>query len=154
MGEMAAVKDLKVGSEIAGWTRAMTEERIQWYGDGLESAIAGKFTRVGVNIHTDEEFAKSQGLTAVIADGMISTNYLSSMMVRQFGTDYLERGELRTKFIKPVYKDVVVSTKGRVRSIERLENGDARYVVEVWCEDQDGTRLTDGDAVVTVKAGR
>lgn len=150
MTEVVGTGGLKVGSELVGPVRRMTKERIQWYGDGLESAIAGEFVRVGVNIHTDEEFAKSQGLPAVIADGMISTNWLSALMVKYFGVDYLDRGELRTKFIKPVFRDVLVATRGLVRSIERLDNGNVRYSVDVWCEDQEGTKLTVGDGQVEV----
>lgn len=154
MTKALSLEDLVVGSEISGVTRAMTRERIQWCDDGLESAVQGKFTRVGANIHTDDDFARAQGLPAIIADGMISTNWLSAMLVKQFGIDYLERGRLRTKYIKPIFEDVVVSTRGRVRSIERLDDGNVRYSLDVWCEDQEGTKLTDGEAQVEVVAHR
>ncbi len=150
MAETLAVGDLVVGSELAGPPRVMTVERIQWYGDGLESAIEGQFVRCGSNIHTDEEFAKSQGLPGVIADGMLSTNWISAMLVRQFGTDYLERGALRTKFIKPIFKNVRIHTRGQVRSIERADDGSVRYVLDVWCADDEGTKLTVGDAAIVV----
>ena len=52
--------------------------------------------------NSDEEYARAQELPAVIADGMISTNWISGMLVEQFGMDYLERGELRTRFRRPV----------------------------------------------------
>lgn len=150
MTEMQHAADLEVGSIIQGPTRAATRLRMFWYGDGLESAIHGERRRAQVHIHTDDEAAKYEGLPGVIADGMSSTNWISTMLTKKFGVDYIERGELRTKFIKPIFADVVVSTKGQVRSIERMEDGAVRYVLDVWCEDADGTKLTVGEAAVVV----
>ena len=146
----APFEALVVGSEIAGPTRVMTKERIRWYGDGMLSAAAGVPKQVGSNIHTDEEYARSQGLPGVIADGMISTNWISSMLLMYFGRHYLERGELRTKFIKPVFRDVVVAVRGQVTAIEPLSNGSTRYVLAVWCEDEQGNKLTVGEAKIEV----
>ena len=42
------------------------------------------------------------------------TNWCSSMMVRVFRHGLSQRGELRTKFIKPVYLDETVHVRGRV----------------------------------------
>ncbi len=150
MTEARASGDLGVGSELTGPVRVMTSERIQWYDSAMLSAAKGELARVGSNIHTDEEYAKSQGLTGIIADGMISTNWISSMLVQQFGMDYLGRGELRTKFVKPIFLGTAVSVRGRVRSVERLDSGAIRYALEVWCEDEKGVKLTDGDARVEV----
>ena len=55
----------------------MTAERIEWYDSAMLSAAKGELAQVGANIHTDEDYARSQGLTAVIADGMIMTNWCS-----------------------------------------------------------------------------
>lgn len=73
-------------------------------------------------------------------------NYCSEMMIDAFGFDYLERGELRTKFIKPVLLDVELHTKSRIKSIEKLSNGNTRYALDIWCEDQHGRKLVDGEA--------
>jgi hypothetical protein len=154
VAERPATPDLAVGAEIAGCVRVMTTERIRWYDDAMLSAEKGEFTRAGSNIHTDETYARSQGLPAIIADGMISTNWISSMLVERFGMGYLERGELRTKFIKPIFLGAVVSVRGRVRSIERLRGGAVAYLLDVWCEDEKGVRLTDGDARVEVASSR
>jgi acyl dehydratase len=71
-------------------------------------------------------------------------------MVRHFGMDYLTRGELRTKFIKPVYLDQTVHVRGKVLAIEPGENGTRTYKLDVWCEDEKGIKVTDGDAKVQV----
>jgi 3-hydroxybutyryl-CoA dehydratase len=151
---MNATNDVKasfeVGAELTGPVRVMTAERIEWYDSAMLSAAKGEIAQVGINIHTDEEFAKSQGLNAIIADGMIMTNWCSEMMVRHFGMDYLTRGELRTKFIKPVYLDQTVHVRGKVLAIELGDDDTRTYKLDVWCEDEKGIKVTDGDAKVKV----
>lgn len=142
--------DLAAGAEIQGPVRQMTAERIEWYDSAMLSAGKGELSQVGVNIHTDDEYAKAQGLPAIIADGMIMTNWCSSMMIQHFGMDYLEHGELRTKFIKPVYLGQTVHVRGRVLSADRSDGG-VSYALDVWCEDENGIKVTDGDAKVEVR---
>jgi 3-hydroxybutyryl-CoA dehydratase len=145
-----AVASYDIGAEIAGPVRLMTAERIEWYDSAMLSAGKGELSQVGVNIHTDDEYAKAQGLPAIIADGMIMTNWCSSMMIQHFGIDYLEHGELRTKFIKPVYLGQTVHVRGRVLSADRIDGG-VSYALDVWCEDENGIKVTDGDAKVEVR---
>ena len=90
MNEHGGASGLAVGSEIEGPVRVVTPERIEWYDSAMLSAAKGELARVAVNIHTDEEYAKTQGLTGIIADGMISTNWISSMLLQRFGMAYLE----------------------------------------------------------------
>ena len=68
------------GDQIVGPTRPFSQERIGWYSIGMLSAAMGSLQPVQHNIHTDDEYARSQGLPAAIADGMHSTNWLSAMM--------------------------------------------------------------------------
>lgn len=142
---------MKVGTEIKGPVRLMTPERIEWYDSAMLSAAKGELTRVTVNIHTDEDYARSEGLPAIIADGMISTNWCSEMMIEHFGLDYIERGELRTRFIKPTFLGVTVSVRGRVSAAEPQPGGAVVYKLDVWCEDETGLKLTVGDAKVEVR---
>jgi acyl dehydratase len=141
---------LPVGTRIAGPVRVMTAERIEWYDSAMLSAAKGELARVTVNIHTDENYAKAQGLPAIIADGMISTNWCSEMLIEHFGMDYVERGELRTRFIKPTFLGVTVSVRGMVTSAVPKEGGVILYTLDVWCEDENGLKLTVGDARVEV----
>lgn len=69
-----------------------------------------------------------------------------------FGRDYLERGELRTKYIKPTNVGSTVRILGRIREREQQANMAVRFVLDVWIEDQQGAKLTDGDAVVEVRS--
>jgi 3-hydroxybutyryl-CoA dehydratase len=141
--------NLQVGSELRGSSRVMTAERVEWYDSAMLSAAKGELAQVGINIHTDDEFARSQGLKAVIVDGMMLTNYCSEMMIRYFGMDYVRAGELRTKFIKPVYLEQEVHPRGKVLSIEPHDEG-RLFTLDIWCEDEKGVKVTDGHAKVLV----
>jgi 3-hydroxybutyryl-CoA dehydratase len=138
----------EVGDELTGPIRCVTPERIQWYDSAMLSAATNELRRVGSNIHTDEEYAKSQGFTAANADGMIMTNWCSEMLLRTFGLAYLERGELRTKYIKPTNVGVELHVRGRITDATRQPDGSTLYTIDVWCEDERGTKLVEGDAKV------
>lgn len=138
------------GEDLAGLVRTITRERIEWYDSAMLSAATNELRQVGSNIHTDEAFAKSEGFTTVNADGMIMTNWCQEVLLRAFGMDFLERGELRTKFIKPVVLGVSLRVRGRIKEAAAQPNGNTIYTVDVWCEDQHGTKLVDGDARVEV----
>ena len=138
------------GDELVGPVRTITPTRIEWYDSAMLSAATDELRQVGTNIHTDEAFARSEGFTTANADGMIMTNWCSEMLVRAFGMDYLERGELRTKYIKPVNLGVQLHVRGRIREAARQPNGHVLYAIDVWCEDGEGTKLVDGDAKVEV----
>ena len=143
-------KTYSVGQDIEGPVRGITPERIEWYDSAMLSAATDELRQVGSNIHTDEEFARSEGFMTANADGMIMTNWCSEMLLRAFGIDYLERGELRTKYIKPVNLGVQLHVRGRIDEATRQPNGNVLYAIDVWCEDEHGTKLVDGDAKVEV----
>lgn len=147
---MSQQRKYAVGDTIDGPVRMITPERIEWYDSAMLSAASGQLAQVGSNIHTDEDYARHEGFPGVIADGMIMANWCSEMMVHHFGMNYLERGELRTKFIKPVLLDVTLHVKGRVMAAEPSDGG-MLYSLAIWCEDEHGMKLTDGDAKVEVR---
>ena len=142
----------KVGDELEGPVRTITPTRIEWYDSAMLSAATNELRQVGSNIHTDVEFAKSEGFATANADGMMSTNWCSQMLVDAFGLDYLTAGELRTKYIKPVNLGVPLRVRGRIKAATRQANGNTLYDIDVWCEDPQGAKLVDGDAKVEVAA--
>jgi acyl dehydratase len=147
---VSAKPSFNVGDELFGPVRTITPQRIEWYDSAMLSAATNELRQVGSNIHTDEEFARSEGFATVNADGMIMTNWCSQMLLRAFGIDYLAHGELRTKFIKPVNLGVELHVRGRIQEAARQPDGGTLYTVAVWCEDEEGLKLTDGDAKVHV----
>lgn len=145
----AMMKPREIGDELRGRDWVMTVERVRWYGDGLLTTATGQVTQVGSNIHTDPEYARSQGLPTVIADGMISTNWIQSMLLDQYGNAFLESGMLRTRYVRPTVVGAHIRVLGRVR--ERVAEGaGTRLVIDVWAEDVDGMMLTVGEASVVI----
>ena len=146
--------DLKVGAELRSAAREMTRERMRWYVDIQETVQAdtGRIVTQAPTIHDDEAYAKKQGLPGIIADGMISTNWILGLLVDVFGPEAAGRGRLRTKYIAPIYEDQVVVACARVRASHRTADCTTVYDVEVWCEDDTGKKLTVGDAVVHASA--
>ena len=144
---------LAVGATVETPFRTITAERLRWYGDGMLTAAAGTVTSVGANIHTDAEYAASQGFSVPIADGMLATNWISTILVTTFGPAFFTSGELRTKYIKPTY--VGVRVKAGFRVCERTDVADGiRFVLDVWTADELGQTLTDGQAAVVVQRSR
>lgn len=140
----------EVGQVLESTVRTLTLQRVTWYSTGQLGAATGVPHEFQDNIHTNPEYAKQQGLPGMIADGMHSTNWISALLWDGFGYHYLEGGSLRTKYIKPVWVPSQVTSKAEVTAVEQAGPGRTRYVLDVWNEDADGTRLTVGDATVTV----
>jgi hypothetical protein len=146
---MIDLSTLKPGQEIRSEPHSMNRERMRWYVDGLFTAKAndGK-VHTEENIHTDDEYARSQGLPGIIADGMISTNWIYGFLLDTFGSVALRNGRLRTKYIKPILEDAIVVCCLRITNATPRASGGIRFDLEVWCEDRLGTKLTVGDATI------
>jgi acyl dehydratase len=150
MNAARTTERLQPGTELRSHPRRMTRERMRWYVDLLPTVEAddGRIHQDVPTIHDDDEFARSQGLPGIIADGMLSTNWLLSLLMDAFGEDALSPGSLRTRYIAPVFEDVVVTAVARVTAVEEDGDGSLRYTLELWCEDAGGKKLTVGAASV------
>jgi 3-hydroxybutyryl-CoA dehydratase len=144
----------EVGRVLTGPTRTMTRERMRWYCDALETTAAGdgRFHIASPTIHNDDEFARAQGLPGIIADGMISTNWISQLLVRAYGLRYLAGGELRTRFVRPIYEGEVVHTRAEVVSVAGAGDG-RRLSLDVCCITDGGEDCTVGTATVPLDGG-
>jgi hypothetical protein len=142
------------GTELPRVFRTMTAERMRWYSDALKTVTAGTSEPLsaGANIHTDDAVARANGLRGRVADGMISTNWISTLLADAFGESYLEGGSLRTRYVRPIYEDdrleVVVRITGRQTSVR----GD-QLVAEVACIKSDGEVATAGAATMMARPG-
>jgi acyl dehydratase len=97
------------------------------------------------SIHTDEAWARTKGFRAPLAQGMMSTAYVSQMMTALLGAGFVKGGTISMAFVKPVYVGDRLTVHGVVKE-RRAENGATRVVVEVWCENQDGAKTAVGTA--------
>ena len=148
------MNSLKVGSEVRSAPREMTRERMRWYVDAQPTVAHddGRIHTQEPTIHDDDDYAKSQGLPGIIADGMVSTNWIMGLLMDTFGDEYIHRGKLRTKYIAPIYENQVVISCARVIGVEKAADGTNAYTLEVWCEDDTAKKLTVGEAVAYSRA--
>lgn len=105
------------------------------------------------SIHSDEAFARAKGFRAPLAQGMMSTAYVSEMMTALLGAGFVKGGTMSMAFIKPVYAGDRLTVHGVVKEV-RPEGAATRVVVEVWCENQDGEKTAVGTAGGLLLGGR
>jgi acyl dehydratase len=97
------------------------------------------------SIHSDEAWARQKGFRACLAQGMMSTAYVSQMMVNLLGPSFARGGTMSMAFIKPVYADDRLSVHGIIKD-KQPDNVATRVVVEVWVENQHGEKTAVGQA--------
>lgn len=122
-----------VGEEIPELVKHPTTRQLVQY-----AGAQGDF----YEIHYDQDFARGVGLPGVILHGLLKAAFLGQLV-----TDWLgDRGTL--KMFEVSYRGIDVPGKP-YRCRGRVTKVDGRDVeLEVWGEDQDGTRTTVGTAGV------
>lgn len=144
---------LEPGAEFRCQPRPMTRERMRRYVDAQPTVAAddGRVHTQEPTIHDDDDYARSQGLPGIIADGMVSTNWILGLLVDRFGPGVAGRCRLKTKYIAPIREDQIVVACARVASVDDA-GGKRAYRLDVWCEDDGGARLTVGEATIFAPA--
>ena len=134
---MALIADrtIRVGEELPALTKSISQRQIDCY-----SGVRPR------SIHTDPDWARQKGFRAPLAQGMMSTAYVSEMMVAFLGEGFVQGGRMAVKFIKPVFVGDTLTLNGVVRDMQPAEAGRMRIEVEVWCENQDGVKTMVGEA--------
>lgn len=140
-------------TELPRLVRTMTAERMRWYADALATVEKGGTEPVVAppNIHTDDELARANGLPGRIADGMVSTNWISTLLTDAFGERYLAGGSLRTRYVRPIFEDDRIEVVVRITGTNTRPDGNEELLAEVSCVKSDGEVATAGTA--TVRAG-
>ncbi len=130
----ALAQDITIGQELPVLVKKIGQRKIDAY-----SGVKPK------SIHSDPEWAKQKGFHAPLAQGMMSTAYVSEIMTNLLGEGFIKGGKMAVNFIKPVYTDDQLTIHGTV--LEKTpEDGATRVTVEVWCENQRGDKTLVGTA--------
>lgn len=140
---------LATGTEFRLPPRAMTRERMRCYVD-IQDTVAhddGHIHTQPSTIH-DDDYARKQGLPGVIADRTVGTNWILGLLIDIFGVDAASRSRLRTRCVAPVYEDQVLIACARVASVLGTPVDETIYLLDVWCEDATGRKVTVGEATV------
>ena len=66
------------------------------------------------SIHTDDEWARAKGLGTPIAQGMMSTAYVSTLMTGAVGAGFVAGGTMDVRFLRPVHRDDTLTVTGTV----------------------------------------
>jgi acyl dehydratase len=132
---------LKPGHELPPLVKTISQRQIDAY-----SGVRPR------SIHTDESWARAKGFRAPLAQGMMSTAYVSEMMTRALGAGFVQGGTISVAFVKPVYVGDRLTVRGVVKE-QRPEHGATRVLVDVWCENQQGQKTAVGTASGLVTPG-
>ena len=97
------------------------------------------------SIHSDEAWARQKGFRTCLAQGMMSTAYVSQLMVQLLGPGFARGGTMSMAFIKPVYAGDRLTAHGIIKD-KQSDSGATRVVVEVWVEKQHGEKTAVGHA--------
>jgi acyl dehydratase len=131
---MAITETIAVGQELPSLVKEMSQRRIDTY-----SGVRPR------SIHTDEAWARAKGFRTTLAQGMMSTAYVSEMMTKLLGAGFVEGGTMSMAFVKPVYAGDRLTVRGVVKEM-RPEGAGTRVVVDVWVENQHGEQTAVGHA--------
>jgi acyl dehydratase len=126
--------ELAVGQALPPLAKDVSQRRIDVY-SGVKPH----------SIHSDDAWARQKGFRACLAQGMMSTAYVSQLMVKLLGPDFARGGTMSMAFIKPVYAGDRLTVHGTIKD-KQPDQGATRVVVEVWVENQHGEKTAVGHA--------
>ena len=98
------------------------------------------------SIHTDEAWAKEKGFATTIAQGMMSTAYISTIMTTAVGEGFVEGGTMDAKFLKPVLCGDTLEISGTVAGFTREADGRIRCNASFAAHNQRGEQTMAGTA--------
>jgi len=117
---------LELGQTLPELSRTLQQRQIDMYSDVRP-----------LSIHTDEDWAKAKGFRTTIAQGMMSTAYVSTLMTAAVGEGFVAGGRMDARFLRPVFCGDTLMISGTVTGFSR--DGDrVRVHVEVAARNEDG----------------
>ena len=125
---------LRVGEILGPIDRTISQRQIDVYSG----------VRPG-SIHTDPAWAEAKGFDSTIAQGMMTTAYLSSLMTEAFGGGFVVGGGLDVRFLRPVVCGDTLTVTGTLSGFTADDDGPIAHVsIEVF--NQRGEKTTAGTA--------
>jgi len=117
---------LEAGQVLPSLTRTLRQRQIDIY-SGVQP----------LSIHTDEEWARAKGFRTTIAQGMMSTAYVSTLMTTAIGEGFVVGGSMDARFLRPVYCGDTLVVTGTVAGFSR-DKDRTRVHVTVTAHNQGG----------------
>lgn len=137
------IADAAVGDGLSPLVKPpITQEQLRRYAEA-----SGDFNP----IHLDEEAARRVGLDSVIAHGMLSMAFLGQFVQQQItATPGAQLVSLQVRFASMVRLGDTISCYGIVKERKQDAAGSETVQIECWAQNQKGTRVTSGDAIVSL----
>ncbi len=101
-------------------------------------------------VHLDAEFASRSAFGRIVVHGMLVLGFISEMLTKEFGKDWLDSGRLKVRFRAPVYPGDQVVTFGEVTGVADGDGGN-RVKCAVGCRKVDGEDVITGEASLFVR---
>ena len=130
-------KEIAVGMEIDSAPHVITDEKLVVFERVIWARVA--------NVHSDPVVAKKVGMSKTIASGQNQLAFMHQLMEENFGNGWVQGGKISAHWVYPVYVGDTIQAKARVMSIEDVD-GRKRAGLEIWCENQSGTKTGRGTA--------
>jgi acyl dehydratase len=125
---------IEIGSELPVVKKTIIQRQIDCY-SGVRPH----------SIHTDPDWARKKGFRTALAQALMSSAYVSQMMVQFLGEGFVKGGTITASFIKPVLEGDTLTAHAKV--IEKAKEGEkVRVTLECWCENQEGVKTMVGTA--------
>lgn len=107
------------------------------------------FSGPGANYHNDAEQAKKLGFPRIVVQGMMSTCFVSQIMLERFGEGWLCGGRMSVKLTNVIWCDETVVVRAKIGETTREGDRD-RVHCDVWVDKPDGSRALLGAASAIV----
>lgn len=131
---MPGTVELRAGAELPSLKKTIKQRQIDCYSGVRPNSI-----------HTDLEWAQKKGFPRTLVQALMSTAYVSQMMVTWLGAGFVQGGKISASFIQPVYEGDTLTARAVIKSIEEVA-GRPHVTVECWCENQNGAKTLVGSA--------
>lgn len=132
-----------VGQQLPALVKpAITQEQLRRYAEA-----SGDYNP----IHLDQQAAQRVGLDGVIAHGMLSMAFLGQFVIQQIADIPGARIEhLKVRFLNMVRLGDALTCLGVVNAHTTHDDLSQSIAIECWAQNQDGNKVTTGEAVVMI----
>jgi hypothetical protein len=110
-------------------------------------AMCNEFFYRSRNYHNDQTASKELGFADTVIGGRMTLSCVTELLTRHFGRGFYLGGRLDAKFTNVLWPNEPFTTRGIITG-RRVERGQTRAEVTVFCEKADGTKIIVASASV------
>ncbi len=103
-------------------------------------AMCNEFFYRSRNYHNDKDASKALGFGDTVIGGRMTLSCVTELLTRHFGRGFYLGGRLDVKFTNVLWPNEPFTTRGIITG-RRVEGGQTRADVTVFCEKADGTKI-------------